>query len=213
MSPLPLTDMSPKESEVSGSGISECAEAAPHHHPPPENLTEPERLAESEAPEQNLSIEVAEEAAEIPAPPVVPAPVQWKPVKPIPEEYMPIARALEGKALHGVPDVFICRRIFTAAGGDVKLACYFIDQKFQYLREGSQRIPDRLAYFETVVREETEKYTYRRCLAEAGVSARKLNTCEQCGHAKERCMCHVAMIANLCRKTTMPAIEPLGSTW
>ena len=126
---------------------------------------------------------------------------------------MPIARALEGKALHGVPDVFICRRIFTAAGGDVKLACYFIDQKFQYLREGSQRIPDRLAYFETVVREETEKYTYRRCLAEAGVSARKLNTCERCGHAKERCMCHVAMIASLCRKTTMPAVEPRGSIW
>ena len=86
MSPLPLTDMSPKESEVSGSGISECAEAAPHHHLPPENLPEPEHLAESEDSEQNLSIEVAEEAAEIPAPPVVPAPVQWKPVKPIPEE-------------------------------------------------------------------------------------------------------------------------------
>ncbi|MEO7651047.1 MAG: helix-turn-helix domain-containing protein [Bryobacteraceae bacterium] len=200
----PLTDVSGKESEVSGSGISECVQAAPHHPPPPPAGIPP--VPQNH--EQNPPIEVAE----IPAPPVETQPVQWKPVKPIPEAYMSIARALEGKALHGVPDVFICRRICVAAGGDVDMACYFIEQKFQYLREGSQRIPDRLAYFETVVREETEKQVYRRALANAGVSARKLNTCEKCSYAKERCMCHTSVLANLCRKTAMPAIQQRG-TW
>ena len=197
----PPTFLSPKESDVSGSGESECAAAASPHPLPPE----PPQAPAPEPQPENPPVERQKAAGpwRAGAPPAAPA---LRPASSIPLDLRGIAEALEGKALKGDPDRFICRRILNAAQGDEALACFFIHQKFQTIREGNGPLPDRFGYYETVVREETAKFVYRQIRAAEGASPRKLDMCGRCGHSNNRCLCYRAVAAGIAKQ--MPAAAP-----